>query len=66
MPYTRRKYFVNTEIGADRQVHREDCTHLPLPDCRRYLGEFYSPMAAVAEALNTYPSAHHCKVCTPK
>lgn len=66
MKYTRRKYYVNTEISADRQVHREDCAYLPPPDCRKYLGEFYSPMAAVVEALKTHPSAYHCKACTPE
>jgi len=64
MNYTRQKYYVNTESNADRQVHQEDCAYLPPPDGCKYLGEFYSPMAAVVAALTTYPSAYPCKACT--
>lgn len=63
MDYQKRKYYVNTEMDADREIHREDCIHLPPPPGRKYLGEFYSPMAAVAAALKVYPLAYSCKTC---
>ncbi len=64
MDMAKRKYYLNIAPHADRQVHCEECIHLPPPDCRKYLGEFYSPMSAVVEALKTHPVAHSCETCS--
>ena len=63
MSYVKRKYYVNTEVNSNHEVHHEHCVHLPMPGNRRYLGEFYSSMAAEVEAIKTYPMADSCKAC---
>ena len=64
MNYIKRKYYVNAEINGSHEVHHEHCVHLPAPSSRKYLGEFYSNLAAVVEAIKTYPTADSCKACS--
>ncbi|MFC3199462.1 hypothetical protein ACFOET_17705 [Parapedobacter deserti] len=66
MSYAKRKYYVNSAVDADRDVHHEDCTSLPEPDNRKYLGEFYSCIVAVVTAVRMYPTANGCKICSPE
>lgn len=59
------KYYVNTnsQPNGDHEVHTEGCSRLPLPQNRKYLGEFTSCEPAVREAKKTYPTADGCFYC---
>jgi len=62
-----KKYYVNknaqTNTG-DHEVHSEDCTYLPHPDHRLYLGEFSMCISAIAEAKTIYINSNGCKTCS--
>lgn len=66
MSDVKRKYYVAIGTNADREVHHEDCAHLPAADNREYLGEFYSCIVAVAASIKLYPTANGCKICSPE
>lgn len=59
-------YFVNknAQNNGDHEVHKEGCSHLPLPSNRLYLGVFSTCYPAVLEAKNYYPSADGCYYCS--
>jgi len=46
------RYYVNknAQPNGDHEVHKEDCTFLPLPQNGTYLGDITSCPPAVAEA----------------
>lgn len=48
-------YYVNTnaQSNGDHEVHREDCSFLPAPGSRLYLGLFEECFSAVAKARPT-------------
>ena len=60
-----KKYYVNinAEINGARKVHHEECLHLPVAESRKYIGEFYSCLAAVVAVLKMYPTADCCEIC---
>ncbi len=51
------KYYVRSipQSNGDHEVHKEYCSHMPLPENRKYLGNFATCKAAVTEAKKTYP-----------
>lgn len=61
-----KKYYVNkkAQSNGDHEVHDADCKYLPVPDNRKYLGEFYSCKGAVTEAKKTYATADGCETCS--
>ncbi|GGG90397.1 hypothetical protein GCM10007415_26080 [Parapedobacter pyrenivorans] len=66
MNYTKQKYYVSVGINGDYEVHHEHCTVIPALDTCKLLGEYYSCIVAVAEAIKIYPIANGCKTCSPK
>lgn len=61
-----KKFYVNknAQSNGDHEVHTEDCQFLPLPENRKYLGEFSSCKDAVVEAKITYTQSNGCKTCS--
>lgn len=61
------KYYVNkkAQSNGDHEVHTEDCKYLPIPENRKYLGEYSNCKDAVAEAKKTYSQSNGCKTCCP-
>jgi len=57
------KYYVNPK-NYNHEVHSEDCSSLPNPENRKYLGIFNNCRDAVAEAKRTYPDADGCRICS--
>ena len=60
-----KKFYVNTQAqsNGDHEVHDDNCKYLPNAQNRKYLGEFYSCHAAVAEAKKDYSKANGCYFC---
>lgn len=60
------KYHVNTnsQPNGDHEVHKDGCTHQPLPMHRKNLGEFSNCRDAVKEAKKTYSTADGCYYCS--
>lgn len=60
-------YYVNknAQANGDHEVHRSNCTFLPAPANRVYLGEFESCAAAVREAKRYYTQSNGCYHCSP-
>lgn len=61
-------YYVNknAQSNGDHEVHKFDCSFLPSPENRRYLGDFPSCRPAVAAAKKIYPTADGCAHCSPE
>ncbi len=59
------EYCVNTNAqdNGDHEVHVLSCDDLPLPENRKYLGEFSSCHPAVREAKKYYPQSNGCFYC---
>jgi hypothetical protein len=62
MPY----YYVNdnAQSNGDHEVHTQECSFLPSPANRRYLGYFLRCQDAVAEARKTYRQSNGCYYCS--
>ena len=61
------RYYVNAnaQLNGDHEVHKLECSFLPAPANRRYLGEFFSCATAVAEARrNHYGQSNGCFYCS--
>lgn len=60
-------YYVNknAQSNGDHEVHKGDCSHLPDPANRLYLGEFYNCKNAVKEAKKSYNQVDGCYYCSP-
>ena len=60
------KYYVNknAQDNGDHEVHKYDCSWLPKPENREYLGDFSSCRGAVQKAKKKYPTADGCKWCS--
>ena len=58
-------YYVNKEAqsNGDHEVHVSTCHHLPLPEHRKYLGEFASCHGAVLEARKYFQKVDGCYYC---
>lgn len=54
----------NAQSNGDHEVHRIDCSWLPYPENRLYLGEFPSCHGAVREAKKHDPLADGCYYCS--
>lgn len=61
-----KKYYVNkkSQPNGDHEVHTIDCSFLPSPENRLYLGEFSNCKDAVAEAKKTYHQTNGCYFCS--
>jgi hypothetical protein len=62
------RYYVNknAQANGDHEVHTSNCSWLPEPQNRQYLGDFYSCQQAVAEAKKYYWQSNGCKYCCPE
>ena len=64
-----KNYYLNTDATTNphynHEVHTEDCTYLPSPKNRIYLGLFNSPRDAVNAAERFYYNVDGCAVCCP-
>ena len=60
-------YYVNknSQSNGDHEVHRDDCSYLPDPANRLYLGYFSNCADAVREATKHYPQSNGCYYCCP-
>lgn len=60
------KYYVRTlaQANGDHEVHKQGCGHMPLPENRKYLGEFATCKSAVTEAKKTYLKSNGCFFCS--
>ena len=60
------KYYVNknAQSNGDHEVHTEDCSYLPDPQNKLYLGYFSNCHDAVREAKKTYPQSNGCFYCS--
>jgi hypothetical protein len=54
----------NAQYDGDHEVHREDCSWLPYPENRLWLGDFPSCHGAVAKAKQYDSMADGCKHCS--
>lgn len=59
------RYYVNNnaQSNGDHEVHKQDCTFLPLPENRTYLGDFSSCSPAVTEARRYHRKVNGCFFC---
>jgi hypothetical protein len=59
-------YYVNKnqQTNGDHEVHTSDCSFLPTPANRQYLGEFSNCRDAVAEARKSYRQCNGCYYCS--
>lgn len=59
-------YYVNKNARTDghHEVHKLDCSHLPLLENRIYLGDFTNCTSAVSEAKKTYEKVNGCFYCS--
>ena len=64
------RYYINPHInepGANQEVHKENCSGLPLVKKREYLGDFTSAREAVHYAkILGYTRADGCMHCSPE
>ena len=60
-----KKYYVNknAQKNGDHEVHTLDCSYLPKPENRQYLGTFSSCHRAVEEAKKYYSNSDGCAYC---
>lgn len=59
-------YYVNqnSQSNGDHEVHTDDCSFLPNPENREYLGIFNNCCDAVSIAKQKYPTANGCYYCS--
>lgn len=59
-------YYVRTvaQSNGDHEVHKENCSYIPLPENRKYLGNFPTCKSAVTESKKTYPKSNGCYYCS--
>lgn len=55
----------NAQWNGDHEVHIAGCSWMPAAHNRRYLGEHYSCVSAVATARIYDPRADGCAYCSP-
>lgn len=60
-----KNYYVNknAQSNGDHEVHTSDCTYLPRPENRIFLGTFSSCADAVNESKKHYNQTNGCKTC---
>lgn len=57
------KYFVGKEKPSTFKLHCEDCTSLPGPESRIFIGSFYTPNQAFSVASRRCSSLEYCPLC---
>lgn len=59
------RYYVNdnAQSNGDHEVHKGDCSRLPAPQNRTYLGDFSYCSSAVSEAKKYYTQVNGCYYC---
>ena len=59
-------YYVNdnAQSNGDHEVHQSDCSYLPDPENRTYLGTFDSCAPAVRAAKEIYRQSNGCYWCS--
>jgi hypothetical protein len=59
-------YYVNdnAQSNGDHEVHTDQCSYLPQPSNRTYLGYFTTCGEAVAEARKKHPQSNGCYFCS--
>ncbi len=59
-------YYVNNNAqdNGDHEVHTSNCSWLPEPGNRKYLGVFTTCQEAVEEAKKSYPQSNGCYYCS--
>jgi len=62
----KKKYYVHSKAqsNGDHEVHNEDCSYLPEPQNRIYLGEFSNCKDAVDAARTFYSDVDGCYYCS--
>ena len=62
------EYYVNKQAqdNSDHEVHTSDCTYLPDPENRLYVGTFHNCHDAVQEAKKYYQQSNGCYHCSPE
>ena len=60
------RYYVNknAQSNGDHEVHRYDCSFLPVAENRIYLGDFSHCSYAVAKARQYYNQVNGCYFCS--
>ena len=60
-----KNYFLNknAQSNGDHEVHTEDCSYIPDPGNRIFLGTFESCHEAVKEAMRKYPQYTRINGC---
>ena len=56
----------NAQPNGDHEVHRSDCSWLPVVENRIYLGDFTTSQAAVQEARKYFVCVDGCYYCCPE
>ncbi len=61
------KYYVNKEAqsSGEHEVHREDCTHLPISRNQHFLGYYIDCYDALRKAREKYTEVDGCFYCCP-
>ena len=59
------KYYVNmnAQSTGEHEVHREDCSHIPNAENRKFLGNFDNCKDAVKKAKEYYSNVDGCYWC---
>lgn len=60
------RYYVNdnAQSNGDHEVHTAGCSFMPIPENRRFLGDFSSCHPAVVEAKKIYRQSNGCYFCS--
>lgn len=60
------RYYVNknAQANGDHEVHKSDCSFVPDPDNRIYLGDFATCVPAVRKAKEYYRQSNGCYFCS--
>nr|DAW17483.1 MAG TPA: hypothetical protein [Caudoviricetes sp.] len=57
------KYYVGKEKSSTLKLHCEDCTSLPSPESRIFIGSFYTPNQAFSVASRRCTRLEYCPLC---
>jgi hypothetical protein len=61
-------YYIDTNVqdNGDHEVHKSNCTFMPVQQHRLFLGDFNNCQDALKEAKKTFPTtADGCPYCCP-
>lgn len=59
-------YYINknSQSTGEHEVHKDNCSYLPEPSNRQYLGEYSNCKDAVKKAKDYYDNVDGCYHCT--